>query len=84
MLRGRPRAIQARGMGDLIDLLLGLRSGAVLSPGSLLLALPARTGLADVGTDVDGVTLRTAEARLRSSVYVQRGGRFAASLDVGG
>lgn len=40
---------------DMRGLLLGLRNGAVLNPASLLLALPGRTGLANV----DGVTLWT-------------------------
>lgn len=70
-------------MRDLVDLLLGLRGGAVLGSASLWLVLPGRTGLADEWPDVDGVTLWTAEARLRPAMYVQRRGGVAARLDVG-
>lgn len=80
MLRAGPGA----GVCDLVDLLLGLGGGAVLGPAALLLVLPGRTGLTHVRPDVDGVTLWTAEARLRPTVYVQRRGGVATGLDVGG
>lgn len=71
-------------MRDLVDLLLRLGSGAVLSSTSLLLVLPRCTGLAKVRPDVDRVTLWTAEARLRPTMYVQRSRGVAACLDVRG
>lgn len=71
-------------MGDLVDLLLGLGCGAVLGPSSLLLVLPGRAARTYIGSDVDGVTLWTAQTRLRPTVYVQRSRGVAACLNVGG
>lgn len=62
-------------MADLVDLLRGLRGGAVLSP-ALDLSRGAR--LSHVRPDVDRV--RAVQARLRPSVDVQGGRRVAAGV----
>lgn len=75
MLAAAPGALGSCRMGDLVDLLCGLRGGAVLSP-ALHLSRGARLG--HVRPDVDGVW--AVQARLRPTVDVQGGRRVAASV----
>lgn len=84
MLGDRARAGEGGGMGELVDLLLGLRGGAVLGPPPRLLALPPRAGLAYIRPDEDGVALWAPQARLGPAVYVQRSGGVAAGLGIRG
>lgn len=59
----------------------GLRGGAVLC--SSWLDGPPAARLAHVRSDVDGVSLGTAEPSLRTPMNVQRGGCIASALNVG-
>lgn len=82
VLGGRPRTLG--GLGDLVGLLLGLGSGAVLGPASRLLVYPGSTRLTDIRPNVDRVSQWTTQARLGPTVYVQRGGVVADCLYVRG